>query len=74
MSTIKIFLMSFGKILPITHNQFFNNKPTVCKKDEKRRNELQVKVNDKFDLIFNIFLKIFTIIISRELFLLSKVQ
>ena len=32
MSTIKIFLMSFGKILPITHNQFFNNKPTACKK------------------------------------------
>ena len=59
LSTIKIFLMSFGKILPITQNQFFDNKPTACKKNEKQRNELQVKVNDKFDLIFNIFLKKF---------------
>lgn len=58
-NSLKIFIKSYGKILPVSHSILFDQKPSEVKKDNEKRKKLFVKENDYFDEVFNKLLKKF---------------
>jgi len=58
-NSLKIFAMSFGKILIIPRKFLFDNKINDCSIDYSLRNKIKVEEKDLFDQVFNNLLKNF---------------